>query len=315
MTILSVTEKHEGSTGTIDKSGDRTYGRTFQVVTNDPLHTVVDVGNAPGIPRLWDRYPHDVACFCEKVSPKRDKSSRIAWTVTASYTNKIEDEDEPEENPLARPWTLSWSSQTFQKVADRGVKRETVKADGTDVLPAPAGDIQGPIVNSVGDQFDPPVQIESSNWQLTAKKNVASVPTWLMDYRDALNDGQITIAGITFEKHELRINSMTIGEFSVENDVGFYPFEIQVAQKTETWLVDLLDQGTHEIKAVSVGGTATDSRIRCVDTKGQHVTEPIRLDGLGARLEPDTAPVEDSVFIRYQVYLKDRDFTALGLPT
>jgi hypothetical protein len=30
---------------------------------------------------------------------------------------------------------------------------------------------------------------------------------------------------------------------------------------------------------------------------------------------PDLAAVEDSVFIRYQVYLKERDYGSLGLPT
>ena len=315
MTILSVTETWSGETGTNDKSLERTYARTFRVITNNPLHTVVDIGNAPGIPILWNRYPSDPVCYCEKVNVKRTRSSREVWEVTASYTNKIDEEDEPEENPLARPWKLSWASQTFQKVAERGIKRETIDAQGTTIVAAPAGDIEGPIINSAGDQFDPPVQIEASNWALTAKKNIASVPTWLMDFRDSLNDSQITIAGVTFEKNELRINSMSIGEYAIENDIGYFPFEIQIAQKSETWTRELLDQGTHEIKTVNVGGVSTDSRVRIVDKKGQHVTEPIRLDGEGKKLEPDTAPVEDSIFIRYQVYLKERDYSSLGLPT
>ena len=210
---------------------------------------------------------------------------------------------------------MSWASQTFQKVAERGIKRETIDAQGTTIVAAPAGDIEGPIINSAGDQFDPPVQIEASNWALTAKKNIASVPTWLMDFRDSLNGAQITIAGVTFEKPELRMNSRSIGEYAIENDIGYFPFEIQIAQKSETWTRELLDQGTHEIKTVNIGGVSTASRVRIADKKGQHVTEPIRLDGEGKKLEPDTAPVEDSIFIRYQVYLKERDYSSLGLPT
>lgn len=315
MTILSVTETWSGETGNNQSDLTRTYSREFRVITNSASHTVPDVGNAAGIPRTWDRHPDDVVCYCDKVSVKRVSNSREIWTVSASYTNKMDEDDEPEEDPLARPWKLSWSSQAFTHVADRGIKRETIQADGTTILPAPSGDIEGPIVNSAGDQFDPPVEIESSNWQLTAKKNIATVPTWLMDYRDSLNDAQITIAGIVFGRGELRINAMTISEWTIENDVGFYPFEIQVAQKAETWVRELLDQGTHEIKSITVGGTPTDERVRIVDGKGQHVTEPIRLDGEGVKLAPPTAPVEDSVFIRYQVYLKERAFSALGLPT
>jgi len=315
MAIVSVTETWSGSTGTNESSLTRTYGRTFQVLSNYALETVPTVGNAPGIPQLWNRYPADIVCYCNKIDVKRVSNSRQAWTVSASYTNKIDEEDEPEENPLARPWKLNWSSASFQIVAERGIKRETIDAQGITIVAAPAGDIQGPIVNSVGDQFDPPVQIESSNWTVTAKKNIATVPTWLMDYRDSLNDAAITIAGVEFQKHELRISSMSIGEFTVENDVGFFPFQVTMQQKGETWMREILDQGTHEIKTVNVGGTPVQSRVRIVDKKGQHVTEPIRLDGEGLKLEPDTAAIEDSVFIRYQVYLKERDFTSLNLPT
>jgi len=315
MAILSVTETWAGETSSNQSDLTRTYARTFQVISDNALETVPAVGNAPGIPMLWDRHPDDIPCYCNKVDVKRVANSRTVWSVTASYTNKVDEDDEPEEDPLARPWKLSWSSAAFQIVAERGIKRETIDALGNTVEAAPAGDIEGPIVNSAGDQFDPPIQIDSSNWTITAKKNVATVPTWLMDYRDALNDATITIAGVEFDEHELRISAMSIGEFTIENDVGYYPFQVTITQKKETWTREILDQGTHEIKTVNIAGTATDSRVRIVDKKGQHVTEPIRLDGSGQKLEPDTAPIEDSVFIKYQVYLKDRDFSALSLPT
>lgn len=314
MTINSVNETWAGETGSADNTWQRTYSRVFQVITDSPSHSVFEVGSASGIPLLWSLHPDDTRCFCDKITPKRLASSRQIWEVTCSYTNKLDEEDEPDENPLSRPWKLSWTSQLFTKVAERGIKRETINAGGTTIVPAPGGSIEGPIINSAGDQFDPPVEIEQSNWQLTAKKNIATVPTWLMDYRDSLNNSQITIAGINFGKGELRINSMSIGEYAFENTIGFYPFEIQIAQRSETWMRELLDQGTHEVKTVNIGGAATVSRLRIVDKKGQHVTEPVRLDGGGVKL-PDLAAVEDSVFIRYQVYLKERDYGSLGLPT
>ncbi len=313
MGVLSVDETWAGQTGSMQNDGVRTYAREFRVITDDPELSPAEIGSTPGIPLLWSRHPVDILTFCDKISVKRAKASREVWDVTATYTNKIDEDDEPDENPLNRPWKLSWTSQAFTHVAHQGIKMETVTAGGSSVLPAPSA-VEGPIVNSAGDQFDPPIEIESSNWQFTAKKNLATIPTWLMDYRDALNDARVLIAGIYFEKHELRINGMNIGEYTYENDVGFYPFEIQVAQKTETWVRDLLDQGTHEIKTINQAGTASQARLRVVDGKGQHVTEPVRLDGSGAKLEPADAPIEDSIFIRYQVYLKDRDFTALGLP-
>ena len=314
MPILSIDETWAGQTGSMENDNSRTYAREFRVVTDDPRYDPAEIGSAAGIPLLWSRHPVDVVCFCDKISVKRLKSSREVWTVTATYTNKVDEDDEPEDNPLNRPWKLSWTSQAFTHVAHQGIKLETVKADGTTILGRPAR-VEGPIVNSAGDQFDPPVEIESSNWQFTAKKNVAVVPAWLMGYRDALNDAQIQIAGIIFEEHELRINGMSIGEYTYENDVGFFPFEVQVAQKKETWVRDLLDQGTHQITTINQAGTPTVARLRVVDGKGQHVTEPVRLDGQGVQLVPPDAPIEESIFIRYQVYLKSRPYSALSLPT
>ena len=314
MTILSVVETWSGETGSADNTWLRTYTRVFRVITDDPNHSVYDIGSHPSIPLLWSLHPDDLRTFCDKITPKRISGSREVWDVTCTYTNKVEEDTEPDENPLNRPWKLSWTSQLFTKVAERGIKRETIDARGNVIVPAPGGAILGPLINSAGDQFDPPVEIEQSNWQLTAKKNIATVPTWLMDYRDSLNHSAITIAGILFQRGELRINSMSIGPFTYENKVGFYPFEIQIAQKSETWIRELLDQGTHEVKTLNVGGTPTQSRLRVVDKKGQHVTEPVRLDGLGHKLADD-ALMEESIFIRYQVYLKERDYSALALPT
>jgi len=314
MAIISVNETWAGETGSADNTWLRTYSRVFQVITNSPTHSVYEIGSHASIPLLWSLHPDDLRCFCDKITPKRLAASREVWEVTCTYTNKVDVDDEPDQNPLTRPWRLSWTSQLFTKVAERGIKRETINAQGTTVSPAPSGDVEGPIINSAGDQFDPPVEIEQSNWQLTAKKNIATVPTWLMDYRDSLNHADITIAGILFPAGTLRINSMAIGEYSYENNVGFYPFEIQIAQRSERWMRELLDQGTHEVKTVSVSGVATKARLRVVDRKGQHVTEPVRLNGLGVKLDED-ADVEDSIFIRYQVYLKERNYTALGLPT
>ncbi len=314
MAIISVTETTDGEGATFSRDTTRLYTRTFRVITDSVNHRPDEIALAPGLPRGWDRHPSDITCFVEKVTPKRVKGTREVWDVTASYTNKLDEDDEPDENPLRRPWKLSWTSQTYSHAALVGVKRETFTAGGSTIAPAPGAALSGPVLNSAGDKFDPPIEIEASNWQLTAKKNIATVPSWLMDYRDSLNHASITIAGINFQARELRLNSMTIGEWTYENDIGFYPFEIQIAQKQETWIHDLLDQGTHEIKTINVGGVSTEERLRIVDGRGQHITDPVRLNGSGGKLSPADAPIEDSVFIRYQLYLKERNYTALGLP-
>tara|TARA_R100000808_G_scaffold7070_1_gene20810 strand:- start:23149 stop:24093 length:945 start_codon:yes stop_codon:yes gene_type:complete len=311
---LTVTETWSGQTGNLDSELVKTYARTFRVIATAG-ETVVDVGNATGIPTLWEQHPYDSHCWCDKVNVKRIANSRQVWEVTTTYTNKFDEDDKDDDNPLNRPWKLSWSSQSFQKVAERGIKRETIDATGATVVNAPAGNVEGPIVNSAGDGFDPPVQIEGSDWQVVAKKNIATVPTWLMDYRDAINASGITIAGISFGSQELRISGMSIGEYTVENEIGYYPFEITINQKSETWMRELLDQGTHEIRVINANGQSTESRMRIVDKAGQHVTEPVRLDGSGQKLTPDNADIDKSIFIRYQVYLKEKDFSALGLPT
>lgn len=66
------------------------------------------------------------------------------------------------------------------------------------------------ITNTAGD----PVLMakEDSRWVFSVSKNVSSLPAWILDYNNALNNGLVTIKGLSCQKETLMCKGMRLSD-------------------------------------------------------------------------------------------------------
>ncbi len=156
----------------------------------------------------------------------RRREGTLLWDVNVCYSAELEEREE-DENPLARPASISWSSAMYQRAT-------LFDADGK------------PIRNSAGDLFDPQ-EIEDERWVISVKKNVAAVPKWILNYRMVVNDGAVRIQGLTFPKETLRLQGLSISEEQIENRVPFYVVSFELHFREEGWRRRLINRGYNEL--------------------------------------------------------------------
>lgn len=223
--------------------------------------------------------------LCRKLKWKQDRKSPLHSVVTADYSSEPlnQSDQDQEENPLSRRAKIRWNTAKYQKAIDRDVDGDAV-------------------VNSAGDYFDPPPQVDRSRWTATVQKNLASVPSWIIDYTDAVNDSPFTFQGLSVGTRVAKIMSIEISDQQVENDIPFFVFGYTLEFRPETWKLLVLDQGMRHI-------FGTD-RFQILDDRSppRPVTSPVCLDGEGQKLaEPDT---ENAVFLEFDAY-EEKDFSVL----
>lgn len=292
MSVTSFKEIHRGRDGEerTDGHGANTvrYTRVFRVVTDsndDSAKTIVDYGDCP---KIGDSHPDDPTAFCQGVRPRNESFSKRVWLVTVLYSNQIE----LSVDPMADPVKYTWHTEQFQRPI-------SIDKDGEAIL------------NSAGDFFDPTIEAEESRWAITAVKNLPAVPSWILSYRNSINNAAITVDGILIPARCAKIQSMNISEPQDRNSTTFrivtttLLLKGQVTIGTTTyggWVEQVLDQGWRELDGT--GG----ARKNITNEDGTDITIPALLDGAGSKLanpSPSTA-----VYLPKYVY-PETDFTKL----
>lgn len=287
MSVLQAKEIHEGRLGPIE-TGKRTYTRVWGVTTSSATDGPIQVREATGIPRLGDAYltssEGDAGAVVKKVDPQPTDNPKL-WHVRVEYDSSVEEE---EENPLNRPAVLSWGSAQFQRVAWKDI-------DGNAIL------------NSAGQYFDPPPEVDDSRPTLTVTRNEASFnPALKIDYEDAVN----TDPFMGFAVGQAKVASINANS-QFENGLSFWSVTYEFHFRREGWILAPLDQGRYELW--DIAGTKRLVPIKERDTLGRklttNVTEPVPLDGAGKQLQnpgPTTAKYKE-----FTVY-KQRTFSVFA---
>lgn len=315
MAVTSVRESWEGRAGKDVWTRQRTYTRTFEVVTDDPADDVTVAGSAVGpdgkrIPRLGDAYPGDSAAVVVSVHPSNLTDSPFHWLVTVEYDTQppVPEAQQPstsppppppqaeqgeqqgvdrKENPLGRPpvWKFSFQQTT-----------EPVQRSYFGALE--------PLRNSADLPFDPPATIEVSRPVVTCTWNVALVNLdRLDDLQDAVNDRPFWgKAARTWRCIGIDAQS------NFENDCWFWTVTVTLAYRRETWDLKLLDAGYSEKVFVDPNNAGSPVWVwqKMKDPWGNEPTEPVPLDGNGRKLAIGSQPV----FLEFRVY-PERDFNTL----
>lgn len=270
MGIVSVTLKHDGASSKRDQAGNRTYTRTWIVITDSPHVGPQAVLDA--VPVVTGMYYDtgtevDTRAFCLALSAAPVAGDSKQWEVTAEYGPF--DPVEFPENPMDRDPEISWDYQRAQEAAERDV-------DGN------------PIQNKAGDSFDPPLLKDVRRPILKLTRNEAEFdPALAYTYHDKINSTPFFGAGPGYVKVE------GITPRRVHNQsVGWY------------WQVDyefLFDVRTHDPEILNQGFKRIDGsgrRVVCTDDNGEVVSNPVWLDATGAQIPSTGTPL----YLKFQIY-------------
>ena len=277
MTITYIGENHAPAT---NDRGSRSYTRSFRLSTTAKTETAYDVGSHASLPDIGEAHPDDANAFCTTLSVDPTDPWK-GWTVTAQYS----DQRTLAEDPTNDAAVITWGSEQFQRVAafDRN------------------GDA---IVNSAGDPFDPPNMMDDSRRVVTVQKNLAVVPTWILDYQDAVNSDSFTVDGVTVGIGLAKMQSVTVGEVQRRNGTVFRSVTFTIHLQRDGWLLAPLDAGFRELNyagdLVNIKNPGDD------ELPGA----PVPLDGSGAALANPS--VSTCVFLSFAVYAQ-RAFSSLPL--
>lgn len=263
-----------------NSKGARTYTRKFRVLSSDKTDGPFEVGSTAGLPLIGSVHPEDANAFCIELTVENTEPY-AGWTVTANYS----DERVIDDNPTDDAAEINWGSEQFQKVA-------VVDRDGN------------LIVNSAGDLFDPPAMIDDSRRVVTVSKNLATVPSWILDYQDAINSDTFTIDGISIGVGKAKMQAVTVGPKQRRNSTVFRTVNFTIHLQRDGWVLDILDAGFNRIPTGD-----TSNRVP-ITLDGVLPSAPYPLNGAGAPLK-NPSPT-NCVFRSFNVY-KTRTFSTLPL--
>ena len=138
------------------------------------------------------------------------------------------------------------------------------------------------------------------------KKNVADLPTWILDYENAVNNAAITIRGLSIPRYCAKLSNVRVGDLKIEGDYQYFEFSYSLEVRREQWIpLKVLDQG-FRIK----DPTNSENRIHIMDDSKPRrpVVSQRLLNGEGAILADPTP--ERAEYIDFTVYYA-RNFSIL----
>lgn len=269
MTVTYIGPQPVSRSGGDGIDGIRRYTRAFifstSLASEDEYHILAH----PSAPKNGSAHPSDSGAF---VTSRRAECTdgQNGWLLTCEYSS----ERQYNEDPTADPAAISWDSEQFQKPA-------VFDKDGN------------AIVNSAGDPFDPPNMMDDSRRIVTVTKNLATVPSWILTYQDAVNSDNFTVDGVPVTAGQAKMQRVSVGEVQSRNGISFRPVVFEIHLQRDGWLLEPLDAGFRE-KAGSL-------RINILnDGDLEPPTAPTPLDGSGAVLTNPTAAT--CVFLSFSVY-------------
>lgn len=281
MTITSVNLVWTGDTFDDDSDGGRGYQSLYRVISDDPLESIQAVRLAVPGPRA--PYPTDPRAYVRSRSGRRVDESRLVWEVTVDYAFEV---NEPPNSPLDEPVKYRWTAGQYT--------RAVVKDRDGDA-----------IVNSAGDYFDPPPEIEDVRWSVNVQVNVDVVPANILMLQGAVNSGGYTVDGISVDAEKSRIVGLDISEVQERDEIKFRTITMVIEFREEGFSLQQLDQG---YRRKNEDDELVDIMIEDDSGSLNRVSAPVLLDGEGKPLE-DPSP-ETAVYMTYEVF-KLVDFSSL----
>jgi len=246
------------------RSGKNSKGiRTYTIVKQFTAETQADaneylVGSHPSVTPIGRGHDTDPYAYCINISVDGpDAQDGFAnWTVTEEYDSVYE----LAENPVFEPAQIEWDGEKFEEVA---------VYDNT-------GDA---IINSAGDPYEN-VMRERTRRVVSIRKNVSSVPTWIITAEDAVNSSAFTVDGITVPTGMAKLGAPKLGAWQIRNGIRYREMSMQMTLNKDGWNLQPMEVGFRYrngsgdlVKAVSDDGTDPTNPV-CLKADGTLLANP-----------------------------------------
>lgn len=295
-----------GGSGNDDDSGTE-YTYKYWGFSNSASDTMRDILADPLCPRRHQRDENDPRARFVSVQAELAGKSRVIWDITAISSTQI-DEEEQDENPLARPAEYSWRGSIEEIAALTNSKGE-------------------PHVNTAGDYFEGATRKRPAA-VLSVSKNIPPVgASWLLTHLGKTNRGTIKLDGLAFREGRLMFTGVSLPKPERENDIRYRPATLEFTHNPDGWSIENLNRGLREIKEVEVLSETTGEietiykKIEILDDDGKPITEPVFLDAEGKAIrevddddrERLKHPIEKSEIITIKDEIEKINFSKLPL--
>ena len=327
MAIISVGEKWENMTLSETAGDGFTATRTFQLISDIPDESPAVILQDNRVPQLGNLFPGTTQVFCTERSPSRTAASREEWMLNCAYKSLLSQEERDrtkEKDPLQRKATIEWTSQKVMRTY-RMIKRSdyyqkyTASIEGT-FEPKSA-------TNSAGDPFEPMLEYPATEYIAVIKKNVDRIPTWLLDYEDAVNNAPLPLnfygTTITVPKGCAKLGAIAMPKSKQENGVEYVQLSFNIHTRQFRKLRDgetdapepfddeILDAGMRW-RTVPISDKSKWANVEMED--GSSPSLPVPFNGSGREIDAsgDAIP-EDKMWWSLVAPYKRRDFSVLPL--
>lgn len=303
MSVVSVTESHDGREGEIDTESG-TLRRVFWVRTDNAKDGAIVALNAPGVPPLYSVYFDGLVVNLNYVAKRKNATnhsdSQKLWKVEIEYEAKSSENDD-EQNPVNKPATYAWS--------DFSTAVEMIKDTA-----------ENKVENTANQPFDPPIETLKVTDVLTITRAEASYDSNAMAYyKNTLNPtpffgwgsrtGRLDSISATSEfdpEYGAYWNVTYVIHFRLESSWVPTIAQAQLINATNIgpWDEARRNQGTREL--------ITSTKLRAAaDPAGKEFSDPVDLDAAGKRLAV-TDPATDPFYVVFKPFA-DKSWSPLRL--
>jgi len=297
MSVISFNEVAQGRGGGIQGLWQRNYRRAWVAETNDVQDDAAVILAFAGCPKLYDLYAtanaFDPSAFCKRVTPEQDGNNPTVWRVTAEY-DTIADPRKQDANPLNRPSIITWDFALGTKILEKATFIDSTTGAET---------ANAAVVNSAGEPFETPPEVDDTRVVLQVQKSMADFDTNLaFQYTNAINNDS-WLGGDPFTWKCQGISGRL--EYAVLDDgtVPFWDVQATFEYRVEGWRLEILDAGYYQKNG---GGT---DLVAMLDDNEQPLSKPRLLNGSGAQLALSGTPV----YRKYKAY-RELPFGGLAIP-
>lgn len=297
MAVISTTETFEGRSASDDSKNQVSLRRTFLVRTNSNYDDAPVVATA-AIPAMFQVHPTYTQAFVvgRDFQPTEDPQ---LWKVNVSYSSNP-DAVSPSNSPSS-PQTPEVAKQQQGSAPSERVVNPLLRPTDVDfstvdrpkLLLKDYHDPSLPVINSVYEKFDPPLETERPLIQMHLEFNTQNF--LVLDWLPRIKTVNLS-AFSGFPARSMLLDSMTAKRV-YENEVKYWRVSLNIVMDNETWDALVLNHSFCEVDET------TGQIITAVDRSNKPLPNGVILDEDGYRLDSGVEPTElNGGFIRFYKY-------------